>query len=73
MRKRAGGRNCDGRHRRSGNNFIAPNLHQKLLLNVREIYKTVDDRVRDSYLAKIQLDGMECLGALKFLMTGNSG
>ncbi|KAF9896721.1 hypothetical protein BX616_006877 [Lobosporangium transversale] len=73
MSKRARGRNCVGEHRRSSNDFLVPSLRQRQKLNVRETYKILDDRVRDSYVGKTKLDVMERLGGMKFLMTMDSG
>ncbi|ORZ14877.1 hypothetical protein BCR41DRAFT_396607 [Lobosporangium transversale] len=70
--KRARGGNCVGEHRRSSNDFLVPSLRQRQKLNVKEIYKIADNRVRDSYLGKTKLDVMEWLGGMKFLMATDS-
>ena len=73
MSKRAGGRTCVGRHRRSSSDFMGPTLRQRRALDVKEICRVADERVKDSYLGRTQLNVMEQLGALKFLMTMDCG
>jgi hypothetical protein len=73
MSKRAGRRNCAEGHRRSSIDFMGPTLRPRRALNVKESHRVADDRVRDSYLGRVQLDVMERLGGMKFLMTMDCG
>jgi len=73
MSKRARGRNCVEEHRRSSNDFMRPTLRQRHALNVKEIFKVADERVKDSYLGRTKLDVMERLGGCKFIMTMDCG
>jgi hypothetical protein len=59
--KRAKGRTCVGGRRRSSSDFMIPTLRPRRALNVKEICRVADDRVKDSYLGRTQLDVMERL------------